>query len=69
VPPKDPQALAEKVEFLLKNEELLVKMKQNSLRRVNRIFTWSNVCRQLSDVYAAFGHNPLAYKVHFSVVR
>lgn len=67
VPPKDPRALAEKVELLLKNEELLGRMKQNAIKRVHKIFTWANVCRQLSDVYATFLHKPMSPRIQFRV--
>lgn len=69
VPPKDPAALAQKVELLLKNDDLMKKMKKNALARVNKIFTWTNVCRQLSNVYASFIQNPRSTQVQFSVVR
>ncbi|MBA4167341.1 MAG: glycosyltransferase family 1 protein [Chitinophagaceae bacterium] len=69
VPPKDPAALAEKIEFLLKNDELMTRMKNNALKRVNKIFTWTNVCKQLSDVYTSILHKSLNPKIQLSVVR
>jgi len=69
VPPRDPVALAKKAKLLLKNDALLMGMKQNALKRVNRIFTWTNVCRQLSEVYATFIQHPHHQQAEISVVQ
>lgn len=55
VPPTDPVAVAEKVTLLLQNEELAERMKRNALVRVNKMFTWRNVCVQLSNLYNKLG--------------
>lgn len=51
VPPKDPAALAEKISFLLSNPDIIRKMGQHSLARVNALFTWKKVANMLSSIY------------------
>lgn len=51
VPPKDPATLAEKVALILQDEQLALRMRKNALVRVNKLFTWKNVCVQLSNLY------------------
>jgi len=51
VPPKDPDALAEKVERLIVDKQLLSSMKKNAVKHVNRFFTWTNVANTVNDVY------------------
>lgn len=51
VPPKDPQALASKIEYLLNNKTLLKKMQVNCLRRVHKLFTWKAVAESVAEVY------------------
>ncbi|MEO8794376.1 MAG: glycosyltransferase [Daejeonella sp.] len=50
-PSRDPESLAEKISYLLNDEELLNQMKENALTRVNTLFTWSNVVDQMSVLY------------------
>ncbi len=52
VPPHDPVALAHKIETLISDEKLLATMHHNSLKRVNKYFTWRGVavsCHQLYE--------------------
>lgn len=55
VPPTSPAAVAEKVALLLNDEQLASRMSENALNRVNRLFTWKNVCAQLSNLYNTLG--------------
>jgi glycosyltransferase involved in cell wall biosynthesis len=68
VPPKDPCALAEKIAVLLNDSGLLEAMKINALRRVNKMFTWRNVCNQLHDVYMNVTASAYAMKnIHYRI--
>ncbi len=51
VPPKDPEALAEKIETLISNPSLCEKMGRQAVLRVNSLFTWACVARKMSSVY------------------
>lgn len=51
VPPKDPEALASKIDHLLSNKTLLKKMQVNCLKRVHKLFTWKNVAGSVAGVY------------------
>jgi glycosyltransferase involved in cell wall biosynthesis len=51
VPPKDPVALAGRIEHLLQHEELALRMGKSGLRRVRRLFTWGKVGREIDKVY------------------
>ncbi|SDF72766.1 glycosyltransferase family 4 protein [Chitinophaga filiformis] len=51
VPPKDPDALAHKITTLLQAPALLREMGNNALRRVNKLFTWELVARDMQAVY------------------
>ena len=51
VPPHDPVALAKKIETLAYNDKLLATMRHNSLKRVNRYFTWNNVAASCDQLY------------------
>lgn len=51
VRPKDPQALARKLELVLKNEDLQLYLRQNAIKRVNECFTWKKVAQQMDEVY------------------
>lgn len=53
VPPKDPAALAEKIELLLANPRLCNSMGKQAIARVNALFTWAGVARKMSSVYEA----------------
>jgi D-inositol-3-phosphate glycosyltransferase len=51
VPPKDPQALAAKLDYLLNHKMLLKKMQVNCLRRVHKLFTWKTIAESVAKVY------------------
>jgi D-inositol-3-phosphate glycosyltransferase len=51
VPPNDPDALAIKMYELLHDETLRLKMKENSIKRVNTLFTWSKVAELMALLY------------------
>jgi D-inositol-3-phosphate glycosyltransferase len=68
VPPNDPCALAEKVAALLNDSELRETMKINGLQRVNKMFTWRNVCNQLGDLYMNVADTAYAVKnIHYNI--
>lgn len=51
VPPKDPAALAEKIECLISDPQLLLAMKKNAVDHVHKFFTWSKVANIVHDIY------------------
>ena len=51
IPPKDPQALALKIDHLLLNKTLLKKMQVNCLKRVHKLFTWKKNAESMANVY------------------
>ena len=51
VPPRDPDALADRLAHLLGDRRLLQAFGANGLARVRRAFTWRHVASALSDVY------------------
>ncbi|MEF2277448.1 glycosyltransferase [Deinococcus sp. YIM 134068] len=55
VPPRDPEALGERLGVLLDDGELRERMGAAALRRVRTHFTWEGVARQLRDAYREVG--------------
>lgn len=51
VPPNDPAALAARVCQMISTPALLKKMKRESLKRVNLMFTWENVAKMTGNLY------------------
>jgi len=51
VPPKDPEALAEKLELVLRDDDLVRKLKKAALKRVHDHFTWDIVARRVKILY------------------
>jgi D-inositol-3-phosphate glycosyltransferase len=51
IPPKDPKALASKIDHLLGNKTLLKKMQVNCLQRVHKLFTWKSIAESVAKVY------------------
>jgi len=51
VPPHNPEALAERMAFLLQHPELMRSMGQEGLRRVHDGFTWKTISRELARLY------------------
>jgi glycosyltransferase involved in cell wall biosynthesis len=53
VPPNDPVALGERLEFLARNRDEATRMGQRGREVVRREFTWDAVARRCLDAYAA----------------
>lgn len=51
IPPKDPIALAEKIQYILEHPEVRKKMRENSLDRVKRFYSWDAVAEQMNQCY------------------
>jgi len=51
VPPKQPQALAQKIDYLFSNPALIRKMQLNSIKRVHSRFTWATVAERMNAIY------------------
>ncbi len=51
VPPRDPEALANAIDFLLDNPKLRKDMGKAARARVLKKFTWENAAREMVDVY------------------
>jgi glycosyltransferase involved in cell wall biosynthesis len=59
VPPKDPEALAEKIKLLLTNPLLIRKMRTRSIMRVQNLFTWQKIAEAMDDVYEQVIHGDI----------
>ncbi len=51
VPPKDPLALAEKIQYVLEHPAVRKKMRENGIDRVSHFFSWDAVAEQMSQFY------------------
>jgi D-inositol-3-phosphate glycosyltransferase len=51
VPPHDPDALARKITSFIKSPEVLKKMSEQAIRRVNGMFTWELVAKKMQTLY------------------
>lgn len=51
VPPREPDALADKIAALLASPKLAERMKRKSLKRVNTLFTWNKVALMMNRLY------------------
>lgn len=51
VPPRDAQALAHAISYLLKNDELRRQMGQAARQRILNLFSWERAARELIEVY------------------
>lgn len=51
VPPKDPKSLSEKLFTVLSNPGLKKRLKKGAVKRVNSVFTWETVARQVMILY------------------
>lgn len=56
VPPKDPIALAQKIQLLLNDEHNMQQMKQAAIKRVNTYFTWGKVTAAIGKLYSDVIH-------------
>ncbi|GAB3903136.1 glycosyltransferase family 1 protein [Larkinella knui] len=55
VPPKKPEALAEKIHLLIQHPRLTNALRARALRRIHREFTWLNVAQQTAEMYEKMG--------------
>ena len=53
VPPNDPEALADKIEYMLSDSLLIRKMKTNAIQRVHTLFTWAKIADAVATMYEA----------------
>ena len=51
VPPNDPDALGERLAYLLERPHVRHRFSQQAVDRVNRLFTWKRVSAQIADAY------------------
>src|SRR6185312_3189674 len=51
VPPKDPERLAERLDHFFRHPELAASFARAGIRRVNDLFTWSQVAESLGATY------------------
>jgi phosphoheptose isomerase len=51
VPPRDPDALAERIAHLYRHPKLLSVFARQAVRRVNDLFTWTRVAASVTDLY------------------
>jgi D-inositol-3-phosphate glycosyltransferase len=51
VPPRDPEAVAERIAYLYRHPKLLSVLSRQSVRRVNDLFTWERVTGAISELY------------------
>jgi D-inositol-3-phosphate glycosyltransferase len=51
VPPRDPRALAEKIDQVLNDQDLIQKMQVNAIKRVHSLFTWARIAEMMIPVY------------------
>ncbi|MFN2489997.1 MAG: glycosyltransferase [Actinomycetota bacterium] len=51
VPPRDPEALAERIAHLYAHPKLMATLARQAIRRANDLFTWATVARSIAYVY------------------
>jgi D-inositol-3-phosphate glycosyltransferase len=51
IPPNDPVTLASKLKELLNDRALIELLRTNAIKRVNTLFTWSNVAQKIDALY------------------
>jgi len=51
VPPRDAQALAHAISYLLKNDDLRQQMGQAARQRILQLFSWERAAQQLVEIY------------------
>jgi len=68
VPPKDPRALAEKINELRLRRPVLEEMGRNGIKRVQALFTWQRVAQLMSRLYEkAIANNNIAVSDNMSL--
>ena len=63
VPPDQPEALAQKIEILLDNQQLLLSMGVHAIEHVNSEFTWSHVSNLVDSLYSYIQRIPQGMRV------
>ncbi|MFN8472465.1 MAG: glycosyltransferase [Anaerolineae bacterium] len=58
VPPRSPEALADRLEFMLSQPALMAQMGEAARKRVEREFTWSTVAERTAALYQSLIANP-----------
>ncbi|WP_407900765.1 glycosyltransferase [Scytonema sp. NUACC26] len=51
VPPNNPDTIADKIAYLLKNPEIRDRLGEQGIERVNRHFTWTKVTNSIASLY------------------
>jgi D-inositol-3-phosphate glycosyltransferase len=51
VPPHNAHALAQKLNEVIKDQQLLNRVSEHAINRVNEHFTWAEVARQINNIY------------------
>ena len=51
VPPKDPKNIAEVIEKMLINRDLITEIGNNGRKRVKEFFNWNNNVKQMLEIY------------------
>ena len=54
VPPRDPLALAEKIQYVIEHPAVRKKMRENGIDRVSHFFSWDVIAEQMSQFYEDF---------------
>lgn len=60
IPPKDPEALAERLDYLFHNPKELQRLSQKALKRANTLFTWQKVAALIGSLYEEIVDHPPA---------
>jgi glycosyltransferase involved in cell wall biosynthesis len=56
VEPKNPEMLADKIAFLLKNRDISRQMSNNN-KALSKIFTEDIICQEFTEIYDNLGNN------------
>ena len=62
VRPRNPKEIAEKVNFLLNNNEMRIKMGNRARKTVEEKFTWERIAEKYERMYQEFKKKPVAVK-------
>jgi len=60
VPPRDPEALADRLAYLATHAQTAQRLGRNGLRRAQKMFTWSGVARDMLRAYAGLAQPAMA---------
>lgn len=67
VPPKEPEILSERLLELISNPSLLKKFSLEGLKRVNTMFTWETVSKDIIQLYESITKKPVIEKIQSSL--